>query len=353
MRTDLEIRGYGVYIGDMKTVAFQAIVITLLLPAILLAHYPKDFSRPLEAIAFGSYNHEYDPQDFWPVIGQSQPDLWIWAGDNIYGDDTREAVFVEKYRKVFMDPHYRKFRESVPVIGTWDDHDYGENNSGKWYGHKGMTQRLALDFLEEPVDSPRRLQEGIYTSYLFGPPDKRVKVILIDNRYHADQPGFQSRLLGREQRDWLKKELVPGDARITFVVSGTPVLVEGHKFEKWANFPLSRDWLLRYIRQKQIPGVIFLSGDRHIHEFSLKNDKETAYPLIDFTSSGMTHYYDSFTGEPNRYRVGQVYAGTGYGLITIDWDRADPRINLQIRSMDNTVMRELPVHLSSLQAHPR
>ena len=333
--------------------SLYATTILLLAPGFTNGYYPGDFAITLDTIAFGSCNREDLPQDFWPAITESQPDLWIWVGDNIYGDSTEEAVFVEKYQKLFMNPHYRKFRETTPVIGTWDDHDYGENNSGKWYEFKGMTQKLALDFLEEPVDSPRRQQHGIYTSYSFGPPEKRVKIILIDNRYHADPPGFQSRLLGKEQREWLKQELVTGDAKLTFIVSGTQVLVEGHSFEKWANFPKTRDWLLRYIKQKKISGVIFLSGDRHIHEISLKNDEETAFPLIDVTSSGMTHYYKGFSGEPNQYRVGQVYAGLGYGLIEIDWDRKDPRITLQIRDMGNGIQLEMPINLSALQVHPR
>ncbi len=334
----------------IQTVLFG---VAFILPVCLLAYYPTDFSSPLETIAFGSCNRENLPQAHWDQIAETNPDLWIWAGDNIYGDSTEEAVFIEKYRMIFMDPHYRKFRETTPIIGTWDDHDYGENNSGKWYAHKVMTQRLALDFLEEPADSPRREQAGIYTSYLFGPPEKQVKIILVDNRYHADPPGFQARLLGQEQKDWLKKELTRGNPKLTFIVSGTQVLPEDHPFEKWANFPKTRDWLLRYIKQKKIPGIIFLSGDRHIHEFSLKNDKETAYPLIDLTSSGMTHYYEEFSGEPNKYRVGQVYAGLGFGLISIDWDRPDPRITLQIRDMQNQVERELPINLSALQVFPR
>lgn len=41
------------------------------------------------------------------------------------------------------------------VIGTWDDHDYGLNDAGKEFGGKITNQKLLLDFLDEPQDSPR------------------------------------------------------------------------------------------------------------------------------------------------------------------------------------------------------
>ena len=50
------------------------------------AKFPDDFSKPLEVIAFGSCNRDELPQPLWPVIAEENPDLWIWAGDNIYAD---------------------------------------------------------------------------------------------------------------------------------------------------------------------------------------------------------------------------------------------------------------------------
>lgn len=312
------------------------------------AYYPADFGAVLKTIVFGSCNREDLPQDFWPAILDNQPDLWIWDGDNIYGDSTDQETISKKYTTQFFSPEYKIFRMAVPIIGTWDDHDFGENNSGKWFAAKEMTQRLALDFLEEPENSLRRDQKGIYASYSFGPEGKMVKLMLVDNRYHADHPGPKADLLGIDQWVWLENELLTSRAQVNLIVSGTQVIPEDHPYEKWANFPKSRKRLLDFIRKNRIPGVIFLSGDRHIHEFSLKQDEETLYPLIDFTSSGMTHYFKEFTGEPNRYRYGKVYAGTGFGQISIDWEQSDPAIKLQIKDMQNRVMEELEVSLSDL-----
>jgi len=46
-------------------------------------------------------------------------------------------------------------------------------------------QKIYLDIIEEDVNSQRRFQKGMYTSYYIG--DKqRVKLILLDVRYFRD-----------------------------------------------------------------------------------------------------------------------------------------------------------------------
>jgi alkaline phosphatase D len=61
--------------------------------------------------------------------------------------------------------------------------------------------------------------------------------------------------------------------------------------------------------------VMIVSGDRHISEFSKLNNEDLAYPLVDFTSSGLTHSYTSFESETNPYRVGEVVSDRSFGLL--------------------------------------
>jgi alkaline phosphatase D len=44
-----------------------------------------------------------------------------------------------------------------------------------------------------------------------------------------------------------------------------------------------------------------------------------SYPLIDFTSSGLTHAYRSFTGEPNPFRVGAVVSTESFGSVRLNF----------------------------------
>ncbi len=111
-------------------------------------------------MVFGSCNRQNLPQPMWEVISEVQPDLWIWLGHNIYGDTDGLSVLREKYDMQANEESYEQLIAQVPVISTWDDHDYGRNDAGKEYPHKKESQQLTLDFFKEPANSPRREQEG-------------------------------------------------------------------------------------------------------------------------------------------------------------------------------------------------
>lgn len=322
------------------------------------AYFPENFDEPLEVVAFGSCNRDDLPQPLWPEIAAQDPDLWIWAGDNVYvdwyeGEDDRAGMSaaewaVKRFDAQFDRPDYRTFRAAFPIVGTWDDHDYGKNNAGAAFALKEVTKTLLLDFLEVPADAPLRGREGVYQSYTFGPEGKQVKILLLDNRYFMSGPESEDpALLGEAQRAWLEAELRESTAGLHLIVSGIQVLSEEHRWDRWTKFPGVREWLIDFVVEERIPGVIFLSGDRHIHELSRMEVEGLPYPLIDLTSSGLTHAWTTFEGEPNRHRVGEVVKENGYGLLRIDWD-ADPlAVDFKIRTAADEPA------LSFRQSYPR
>lgn len=102
--------------------------------------------RKAWTIAFGSCNRQNLPQPLWDVIANDKPDLWIWLGDNIYGDSNDMAVLKAKYDLQANQESYKRLTAQTPVIGTWDDHDFGRNDAGKTYPFKKESQQLALNF---------------------------------------------------------------------------------------------------------------------------------------------------------------------------------------------------------------
>ena len=80
-------------------------------------------------------------------------------------------------------PGFKALRESVPILATWDDHDFGVNDGGSDYPKKVESQQIFLDFFGDPEDSPRRKRPGVYDARVFGPEGKRVQVIMLDTRY--------------------------------------------------------------------------------------------------------------------------------------------------------------------------
>jgi alkaline phosphatase D len=277
-------------------------------------------------VAFGSCNRIDLPQPMWPVIAKEKPDVWIWLGDNIYGDTDDMAVLKGKYDKQYNLPGYSQFRAQVPtIIGTWDDHDYGRNDAGKEYPYKKESQQLALDFLQEPANTPRRQQEGIYASYEYKVGSKKVKVILLDDRYHQDpltkdaQKAYIANptgdILGAAQWQWLEQQLNNSTADVHIIGSGIQFVPQQHPYEKWANFPAARQRFLDLLASSKAKGVLLVSGDRHIGEFSKITPAGMPYPVYEITSSGLTHPAANNKGEDNQYRVGPLVNQKHYGVF--------------------------------------
>jgi alkaline phosphatase D len=299
--------------------------LALSLVLIIAAHVVVAQNKKEFKIAFGSCNRQNLPQPLWDVIAQDQPDLWIWLGDNIYGDANDMAVLKAKYDLQLQQEGYKKFTAQVPVIGTWDDHDFGRNDAGKSYPFKKASQQLALDFLKEPANSARRQQEGIYTAYDYQLKKKMVKVLLLDIRYHQDSlqrdstkqyiPNTEGDILGEAQWQWLENQLRTSTADVHIIGSGIQIIPDQHPFEKWGNFPNARQRLFDLLVKTQAKGVLLLSGDRHTGEVSKLEVAGLDYPLYEITSSGLTHSSVNKTSEYNPYRVGPLVNQKHYGLF--------------------------------------
>ncbi len=315
---------------------------------ISIEHAPLDARKQLQTITFGSCNKENEPQPFWAEMQPLKPDLWIWLGDNIYADTNEDKVFRAKYNRQLSNKDYAKFVRRTPVVGIWDDHDYGVNNGGKEFAQKDIAKMAMLDFLQVPANAEVRKREGAYQSYTFGKGDTQVKVILLDSRYFRDAPIRENRkyipnetgtILGAAQWKWLENELKNSTAKIHLIANGIQVLQEEHAYEKWENFPNERQRLLDLLVEYQVDTPILLSGDRHISEFARMEYKGKS--IVEVTSSGLTHSYDALESEPNKHRVGKLITSLSYGCMMIDWSGEMPKVTLQIRGEGSEVLEEM------------
>jgi alkaline phosphatase D len=324
-----------------------------------------DETRPLSRIAFGSCAHQDRPQPIWGPIAAAKPELFLLIGDSIYADTEDIEEMRRLYARFAELPGFKKLRASCPVLGTWDDHDYGANDVGAEYPKKKESQQAFLDFLQVPRDSPRRKQEGVYDAVILGPPGKRVQIILLDTRYHRSaltidrkRPRSQGQyvastdpkatILGETQWKWLGEQLKK-PAELRLLVSSIQVVAEDHGFEKWMNFPRERERLYRLLGETKAAGVIVLSGDRHLAELSVM-DAGIGYRLLDLTSSGLNQASKRWRAlETNRHRVATMNRGDNFGMVRIDWDRPDPLVVLEILDDEGDVIIRHKVPLSRLQ----
>ena len=282
-------------------------------------------------IAFGSCNDQDRVNVLWPFILDSKPDVWIWGGDNVYADTDNMTLLRANYRQVYEDTAYARLRASTHIMGTWDDHDYGENDGGVSFAAKAESKMELLRFLDASEEDERYDRPGVYYSEVFTVQEKTINIIILDTRYfrtgltasinpdkrYKPNEYGEGTILGVEQWAWLRREFERG-SDYNIVMSSVQVLSGEHGYETWGNFPHELDALLDLIAAYPESRTILLSGDRHIAEISAIEVPRYPYPVYDFTASGMTHAYTSFTGEPNKQRIGDVFHQKNFGLLTFD-----------------------------------
>lgn len=287
-------------------------------------------------------------------------------GDNIYADKGGLPMMKEKYALLKQSRFFQGLRSKGDILATWDDHDFGKNDGGAEYEQKKEAQKEFHDWLDEPADSPRRQQEGVYSVRTYGPEGKRVQVIMLDTRYfrgelkkvpkdkaliggpHVATDDARTTMLGAAQWQWLEKVLRQ-PAEIRLIVSSIQFAPEVHGGECWANMPHEQQRMLEVLQRTRAAGVIFLSGDRHWCEFS-RIDGPTGYPLWDFTSSSMTQKHPRGTPTQNRFRaLTKTYHLPNVGLLQIEWADQDTTINVQVIDVDGKAQLDHRLSLRELQ----
>ena len=333
---------------NMKTYSLKKRFLALLvliasyghfLPLNLASTIPLNKEDVITKIAFGSCNNQNKNQSMWKTIKKDQPNLFIFLGDNVYADTENMEKMTSRYNDLWTDSFFESFRQVTPLLATWDDHDYGENDAGMEYPQKEESKNIFLDYFD-PTNEKRRYQEGgIYTSYLLGPKGKRIHIILLDSRYSRSQlnkhnffkslyrrqfkgmgpyrPSMdqESTILGKDQWNWLEKEFnKKADLRI--IGTSIQALAEFTGWEAWANIPHERSRLLGLIKKFSKTPTFIISGDVHRGEMAqVKLDDYSS--ILEVTSSGLTHTTRKIP--PNKHRLYKPILKPHFGVIEVDW----------------------------------
>ncbi|MBH0060540.1 alkaline phosphatase family protein [Pseudoalteromonas sp. NZS71] len=348
----------------LKPLTLSALVLSLVISASVTAAPSK--------ILFGSCGHQDKKIPIFNAINKEQGDLFIFLGDNIYGDTNDMDVLADKYQRLGAKAGFKTLKAQTPIIAMWDDHDYGQNDAGKEYPHKEQSRQIMLNFWDEPANSARRTRpDGIYTSYMYGENEQTIQVIMPDLRWNRDALNHVGELeyytkrklnnqgpyspshvkgasmLGEAQWQWLEQELKK-PAAIKLIASSLQLLPDFTGWESWANFPEDRNRLFALIKKHKVNGVVIISGDTHWGEIS-KYQQNLDYPLIEMTSSGLTEKWKDVS--PNKHRVGNFTHNVNYGDLSIDWQQIDPTISLKLKGIDGEVIMQSDFSLSSISPY--
>jgi len=268
------------------------------------------------------YGSEYE---IFTSIDRKKPDLMIHLGDNMY---LREPDWYTKTGYHHRYTHTRSLPEMQPLLArthhyaTWDDHDYGPNDSDRSWMHRDLAKETFDAFwgnLTSGLTTSKIATgtAGITSSFRYNDTD----FFLLDNRSFRT-PNDQKRtdnktLLGTAQLEWLIESLIFSDSPWKMVCIGGQVLSDSGRGEGYLSLaPGEQKYLLRRINEERISGVVFVDGDRHHTEMS-----EMRLPngnmVYDLTISSLTAGTGSSRDEVNRFRVdGTLVVEHNFGVLS-------------------------------------
>ncbi len=308
----------------------------------------------VEAFSFASCADQRRPQPLWNQILLKSPGLHLALGDNVYPGGSDTESMTKAYQQLLRVPEFMNFRSLVPILPTWDDHDYGQNDGGADHPQKWQAREAFLAFWEQIPPEVRSRNGDLSYALLLGPPGQRLHFIFLDTRWDRGplspiptKRGFYSpsqspdqRMLGESQWKWLEQELRK-KSELQILISSIQVLPEEHPFEKWANLPRERARLLDLVSKNSQTPLLILSGDRHAGEVSRIRDAK-GRDLWEVTASSINRP-GSIMEEKSSLRVGKRVAGTNFGLLNLDWKKRKARVGLYSEDGKPEVEFEIPL----------
>lgn len=279
--------------------------------------------------------------EIFTVLAAQQPDVMLWIGDNVY---LREADWESEPGIRYRYAHTRALPEMQPILAaahnyaTWDDHDYGPNDSDRSYPLRATSLEVFRDYWANrtfgTLETP-----GVFQRFVW----QDVEVFMLDDRFwrtpNAMPEGQPRTMLGEAQLQWLKESLVSSRAPFKLVVNGNQIInlasgeetlrAIGHEFEQ----------LIGIIRDARIAGVVFVSGDRH-HSILMREQFEgIEYPIYELTASPFTagnHPPREGTDFPHVVPGTLVADKKNFALLDFSGPRTDRTMKITIVDIDGT-----------------
>jgi alkaline phosphatase D len=204
-------------------------------------------------------------------------------------EPVHETITLDDYRLRYshyrLDTDLQAVHQQYPFICVWDDHESandawtgGAQNhtpgaEGPWLTRKNNAIQAYFEWM--PIRETA-FEKSIYRKIEYG---DLVNLYMLDTRLEgrmmqlsANSPGLNNpdrTLLGTEQKNWLKNELLNSTAQWNVIaqqVMMAPLLNQWNlpvNTDIWDGYPAERSELLNYIVDYDIPNVVVLTGDFH------------------------------------------------------------------------------------------
>ena len=308
---------------------------------------PAAGAKAAFSMGYGSCTR-FDAQPIFATILGKKPDLFLFGGDNHYGNTPDLESLWWNYRWALDRPERAALLAATPTLAIWDDHDFVGNNTNGTAPEPGKQNAArAFSHYWANLGYGTATTPGIFSKYSYGD----VDFFLLDNRYHRSpdgEPGGD--LLGEAQTTWLREGLLASEATFKVLVSGSIWSATGG--ESWLDFPAARASLFDFLRDENIQGVVLMGGD--IHRSQLRRIHRAAagaYDLPEIVSSPMANSNSACpnTAEPDAEQLACLADGNFFALIDFDTTAQDPQIVARLFDEAGGLRASMTIQRSELQ----
>lgn len=279
----------------------------------------------------GDTRERYQPFSIMDSIRARQPEFFLHLGDTIYADRegraSRLPQFWAKYRGNRKDqPTQRLFAETSLYV-VWDDHEVGDNYRAQ-DPLAPIGRKAFFDYW--PVRRDSKDPDRVYRSCRWG---KAAEVFVLDARQYRD-PAAKT-LLGGRQKEWLFAALASSAAQFKFIATSVPF--SSPNPDKWGGFPAERDEVLKFIKEKRIAGIIFLTADVH---YAAVTRVPGDLGLKEFIVGPLAAQLDKeATGIAKRFEF--FYKDSySYGLVRVHAKAERPYVEIEILDQNNRLLHK-------------
>jgi hypothetical protein len=265
------------------------------------------------------------------AIRAASPLLYIAAGDLHYEniDTNSPSKFARAYQKVLTSPAQAALYQQTPIAYTWDDHDFGGNNSDGRSAARLAARAAYRTFVPHYDLHAGETNPAIYQSWSIG----RVRFVMTDTRSERNretrEDGSRS-LLGKDQLAWLKRELVEASRSHVLVIWVNAVPWVGDTADAWGGYADERREIANFIAEFGISNLLMLSGDAHM--LAIDDGRNTDYS--DRGNAGFPLLHAAALDRPGSIKGGPYSEGTfpgagQFGLVHIDDNGGSLQVRLE------------------------
>lgn len=243
---------------------------------------------PRVTLGMGSCASSTSYDELWQQIAKRKVDGFCLLGDTPY-IDTNDLAANRHARRLFWGhlPALAALAKRIPFWNTWDDHDFGKNDSDGTMPKKEDIRRAFLEYTA--MGAYGEADAGVYDHFRRGP----LEVWLIDDRWFSQTEASwadpaQKTCLGRRQWEWLQRTLKASTAPFKILCTGMVWYPKGNaEKDHWETYSAEREAIFTFIRREAIPGVILVSGDIHVSRHHRYEATALGYPLHECVVSPM------------------------------------------------------------------